>query len=255
MGNINLFVSTEGHGKGGGYGYGIGNGGGNGYGIGNGYGSRCDGGGGHGYGDGYGIGDDSGNGNGVGDGNGNGHGIGHGCGHGYGYGCNGNGNGNGGGDGADDISKFNDETVHIINNVPTIITRLKDNIAKGFILNQDFTLTKCYVVKRDNLFAHGENLRDALKSLQDKIFRNMNIEERIEMFMEEFNLTDRYPSMKFFEWHNKLTGSCEMGRKAFAKNHGIDLETDTFTVSEFIELTENDYGSKAIKQLKERIKQ
>ena len=59
--------------------------------------------------------------------------------------------------------------------------------------------------------------------------------------------------MKFFEWHNKLTGSCEMGRKSFAKNHDIDLNKDEFTVEEFIELTKNDFGRKVIEQLAERL--
>lgn len=42
-----------------------------------------------------------------------------------------------------------------------------------------------------------------------------------------------------------------MGRTAFVRNRGIDLDK-TYTVDEFIELTENDYGSEIIKNLKER---
>lgn len=41
-----------------------------------------------------------------------------------------------------------------------------------------------------------------------------------------------------------------MGRKSFAKNHGINIDTDKFTVQEFIKITENDYGGTIIKQLK-----
>ena len=51
--------------------------------------------------------------------------------------------------------------------------------------------------------------------------------------------------------HHYLTGSCEMGREAFVKRHGIDLDK-TYTVEEFIELTEDDYGGEIIKNLKER---
>jgi hypothetical protein len=63
----------------------------------------------------------------------------------------------------------------------------------------------------------------------------------------------KYPAAKFYDWHNKLTGSCKMGRDSFVKNMGIDLEKDEFTVSEFISLCENDYGGDIVRALKERI--
>lgn len=53
----------------------------------------------------------------------------------------------------------------------------------------------------------------------------------------------------FFEWHNILTGSCEYGRKSFIESNGIDIENDSFTIQEFINLTKNSYGSEIIKQL------
>lgn len=46
-----------------------------------------------------------------------------------------------------------------------------------------------------------------------------------------------------------------MGRKSFAKNHGIDLGTAEFTVEEFIELTQDDYKGWVIKELKEKLRQ
>jgi hypothetical protein len=67
------------------------------------------------------------------------------------------------------------------------------------------------------------------------------------------NLTDKYSAMEFFNWHNRLTGSCEMGRKSFAKNNDIDLENDKFTVFEFIEKTKNDYGRDVIRQLAAKV--
>jgi hypothetical protein len=45
-----------------------------------------------------------------------------------------------------------------------------------------------------------------------------------------------------------------MGRESFVKNKGLSLE-EKYTVDEFSELTENDYGSDIIKQLKERWKE
>ena len=42
-----------------------------------------------------------------------------------------------------------------------------------------------------------------------------------------------------------------MGRKVFVRNHDIDLDK-TYTVEEFIGLTENDYGGEVIRRLKEK---
>lgn len=82
----------------------------------------------------------------------------------------------------------------------------------------------------------------------------MDEDERIDAFLEEFKLGVKYPAKQFFDWHNRLTGSREMGRNAFCKNHGINVDTAEFTVPEFIELTEDDFGGEIIRALKERIK-
>jgi hypothetical protein len=139
----------------------------------------------------------------------------------------------------------------MIDNVPTIITSIHFNLAKGFILNDDLTLTPCHVVKYNGLFAHGETPRKAAEALRAKIFENRETDEAIEKFCETFKPGARYSGHEFFEWHHYLTGSCEMGRKAFVRRHDLDLDK-TYTVYEFIELTENDYGSEIIKNLKER---
>ena len=133
----------------------------------------------------------------------------------------------------------------------TIIKQIKGQIAKGFILNSAFTLEPCYVVKGNGYFAHGKDIREAQQSLREKIFDDIDSEEAIEMFLDKFEINKKYKGTEFFEWHHYLTGSCLMGRKSFVKNHGLDLEKE-YTVKEFIELTENDYGGEVIKQLKER---
>ena len=136
----------------------------------------------------------------------------------------------------------------------TIITSVRGNVAKGFILNGDLTLTPCFVVKGQNCFAHGETLKKAQEALEDKLFANMDIDEKIKMFIAKFSLDNEYPAKDFYDWHNKLTGSCEMGRKAFAKDHDIDIENDVMTVVEFINLTKNSFGGSVIKQLAEELK-
>jgi len=151
---IKLFLSS-----GSGYGSGYGDGDGYGSGYGDGYGSGS--GSGFGYGSGYGSGDGYGSGSGYGDGSGDGDGYGYGDGSGDGYGS---GYGSGYGDG---IKTFNGDKVYIIDDIPTIIKHIHDNVAKGYILNDDFTLTKTFVAKENGKFAHGETLHDAFASLQE----------------------------------------------------------------------------------------
>ena len=154
---IKAFLSvSSGSGDGSGDGSGCGSGDGSGYGDGSGSGSGC--------GSGCGSGDGSGCGCGCGDGSG----CGCGCGDGYGYGYG--------------IKGLNGDKVYVIDDVQTIIKSVHDNIAQGFILNNDLTLQPCYIVKEQNKFAHGNTLHDAFMSLQEKLYDGSTEEERIEAF-------------------------------------------------------------------------
>lgn len=160
-----------------------------------------------------------------------------GCGFGYGYG--------------DSIKSFNGKSVYMIDGVQTIISNIKGNLAKGFILRINFTLSPCYICKDNKYFAHGETLKEAKESLRKKIFENMNTNETIKHFLSTFEKEKKYPAKDFYEWHHYLTGSCEMGRKSFMRDKNINFD-DMYTVDEFIALCENSYGSEIIKELKER---
>ena len=162
-------------------------------------------------------------------------GYGYGSGDGYGYG----------------IGSYCNNTVYDIDGVQTIINHIKGQVAKGSILNNDFSLQPCYIVKGNGYFAHGKTLAEAQSSLREKIFEDMDSDETIEEFINKFKKGETYNGTEFFEWHHYLTGSCLMGRESFVKNHQLDLDAE-YTVDEFIELTENDYGSEIIRQLKER---
>ena len=179
-------------------------------------------------------------------------------GYGYGYGFSSGGgfsSSDGYGYGYDkDISKFNNDKVYLVDDVLTIIKKVKDNIARGYILNSDFTLQPCYIAKGHNKFAHGKTIRKAVEDLQNKIFEDMDTDKTIELFLQEFELDKKYKGKDFYIWHNRLTGSCEMGRQSFVKNKEIDLENDMFTVQEFIDLTRNDFGGDIIEQLEKTIK-
>ena len=236
MESVKKFVAVR---CGSGNGSGSGSGSGSGYGYGNGYGS------GYGYGNGSGSGSGYGSGYGYGYGSGYGSGYGNGSGSGSGYGS-GNGNGYGSGYG---IASFDGRDVHLIDDVQTIITAVFGGAAKGYILEADLTLTPCYVAKSGNTFAHGNTLKEAIDALHEKLFDDMPEEDRIAEFFKSHSPGVKYPAKDLFVWHNRLTGSCEAGRMSFVRSHDIDLENDTFTIEEFINLCKDSYGGETIKKL------
>lgn len=162
-----------------------------------------------------------------------GYGDGSGAGYGSGYGSG--------------IKKYDGEDVHMIDGVQTIITSVHGDIAKGFILQSDLTMTPCFVAKVDGFFAHGETARAAVKAARDKAFDGLPQEERITAFLDAIKPNTEYPVMTLYDWHHRLTGSCEAGRKAFAKDHGIDLSAD-MTREAFFELTKDAYGGSVIRE-------
>jgi hypothetical protein len=178
--------------------------------------------------------------------------CGYGCGDGCGYGC-GCGSGSGSGDGYGDgygIKSINGNSIYVVDNIPTIITNVKGNIAKGFILQSDLSLTPCFIAKENNQFSHGNTLHEAFESLGEKLYDDSTEEERILKFKEHFSdFSKKYSAKDLFIWHHVLTGSCKAGREAFCKDKGIDVDNDRFTVYEFIELTKNSYGGEIIRKL------
>lgn len=228
-----FLAARSGSGTGDGYGYGTGYGSGDGSASGDGYG----------YGYGYGSGSGTGYGSGVGYDDGSGYGSNDGSGYGYGYGY-GASSGSGSGSG---IKKYDGEDVHMIDGVQTIITAVHGNIAKGTILQKDLTLTPCFMAKVDGFFAHGETPRAAVEAARDKAFEGLPQEKRITAFLNAIKPNTAYPVMTLYDWHHRLTGSCEAGRKAFAKDHGIDLSAD-MTREAFFELTKGAYGGNVIRE-------
>lgn len=178
-------------------------------------------------GDGYGSGDGSGDGSGYGSGDGYGYGSGHG------------------------LKSLNGETVDMIDNVPTILTRIIGSVAKGFIIRADLSLAPTFVCKQGNKFAHGETLHKAREALLEKLFDDMPTEERIAAFCAEFKPGVKRQATDFFSWHHRLTGSCEQGRREFARQHGIDIDRDELTPEEFFALTRYSYGGSIIRQTEE----
>ena len=141
----------------------------------------------------------------------------------------------------------------MIDKIQTILTSICGNLAKGYILKDDLTLSPCFIAKGNGYFAHGETAKKACEALEEKIFSEMDTDEAIDRFLQEFDFDKKYPARDFYIWHNRLTGSCEMGRNHFIAKHGIDLDQDTYTVQEFIDMTKDDYGGEIILKIRERI--
>ena len=182
-----------------------------------------------------------------------GYGYGYGCGCGYvdgsgsccGFGCSSSGSVF-----SDNLSlkQIGEDIIYNIDGVPTIISHIRKNVAKGFILNLDLSKKSCYIVKGNGLFAHGKTLKEAQNALVAKYMETLNEYEVVEKFLSEFKKEEKYKGEKFFEWHHFLTGSCLMGREQFVKNHGIDLEHE-FTVEEFFDICRDSYGWNIIEKL------
>lgn len=152
------------------------------------------------------------------------------------------------------IQQYNGSTVFRVDSIPTIISRTFGEYAKGYVIDtSDFTATPCYIArnKENGLYAHGDTLREAYQSLQDKIFNTIPVEERIEKFIEHFATDKTYKGSEFFEWHHILTGSCLFGRKQFIKSRHLALNAE-YTVAQFISLCEHEYGGEVITRLKKR---
>ena len=206
-----------------------------------------------------GHGNGGGSGGGSADGYGNGYGSSDGSGfiHGDGYsygGCPGSGCDDSSGycGGYGDIKTLNGNIVDYIDRIPTIITQVRGNIAKGYIIDEDnLTFVPCYIAKVGDSFAHGKTLKEAVADAKVKEIEKLAIEERIEKFKEVFgSLDSEHTGKKFYDWHHILTGSCRMGRDEFCKSHNIDLEKK-YTVRHFLDITENAYGGDVIKQVRE----
>lgn len=182
--------------------------------------------------DGYGNGSASGSGVGVGSGVGAGRGCISGCISNYIFG----------------LKTLNDQPVDMIDGIPTILTSIIGNVAKGFIVRTDLSLTPTFVCKNGNTFSHGETLHKAREALLEKLFDDMPTEDRVEAFCAEFKSGVKRPAMDFFSWHHRLTGSCEQGRREFARQHDVDIDRDELTPEEFFALTGDSYGGSIIRQ-------
>lgn len=148
------------------------------------------------------------------------------------------------------IKYFNKQRVWNIDDISTIIKSIHGDVANGYILNLNFTLEKTFICKGHGYFAHGKTIKKARESLEEKIFNDMDVKDKLEEFRKKFKKDKKYSGHDFFTWHHNLTGSCLQGRNNFVENNGINLD-DKFTVKEFLEIVKNSYGWSVLKELVE----
>lgn len=201
----------------------------------------------------------------VGDGDGSGEGSGYGFRDGDGLGS-GDGDGSSSGDGygddsssgsgyGDGIKSYNGHEVYVIDELQTIIYSVHGNIAKGATINQDLTLTDCYIAKYEDYFAHGNTAKQAMLDAQSKAYQDKPVEERIDLVVGKYPDVDvPIEHSVLFSLHNFLTGSCLFCRQEFAKYHSLDPEHGTMTMREFIHLTKDAFGGDNIRQLADAYK-
>ena len=150
-----------------------------------------------------------------------------------------------------EIKEYNGQRIYMIDDVPTLIDRVRGDYAKGSILRDDLSLHPCYIARVGNSFAHGDTLHQALADATAKELEDQPIEERIARFVSEFPDPDKaVPFKSLYTWHHVLTGSCTMGRDEFTRSHSLDTAKD-YTPRYFIEITAHAYGGEAIRQLAE----
>ena len=145
------------------------------------------------------------------------------------------------------VKSYNGYPVELIDNVQTLIYHRHGDIIEGAILQDDLSLTPCFVVTVEGYTAHGATLREAHNAAQAKALQALPVEDRITAFVEAHPDLDT-PYDDLFEWHHTLTGSCKLGREAWCRDHNLN-PTDAITVRRFIDLTKDAYRGDIIKQL------
>ena len=149
------------------------------------------------------------------------------------------------------IKSINGDELILVDGIYIHIEKVvSDGILYGYSLNEDFTTKPLWAVKGDNYVGIGITMERAEDSLFKRTFRDTSHEERIAQFVKEHPVDKPYSNADLIEWHHKLTASCRRGIRLFLAKHGITRDGYT-TVSEFIRLTENDFGGDIIKKLKD----
>jgi len=92
-----------------------------------------------------------------------------------------------------------------------------------------------YIVKENNLSAHGDNLKEALEDLD---FKGIDREEAIKEY-KNLKMSDSKPLQEWINCYRIITGACRYGVQMFLENI---TPKKKYTLKEVIELTRRQYG-------------
>ena len=141
-------------------------------------------------------------------------------------------------------------TVFNVDSMAFIPKKVKYNYVAGISISKnDFSETKCFLGKFENCVAHGETIKEALLSAQEKYFLSIDFEQKKEQLLKLFKEKKKLSVKELYIWHGLLTGSCRFGRSEFQKEHNLK-DDDLLSLDEFIQLTENSFGGDKIRLLK-----
>ena len=77
-------------------------------------------------------------------------------------------------------------------------------------------LKRCYIAQRGDLYAHGDTVKTALRDLQFKIDRNLDVSEHADAVKASGRVT--------LSQFRCITGACEDGVRQHLAGHGHDLD-------------------------------
>jgi hypothetical protein len=150
------------------------------------------------------------------------------------------------------LIKYKGKAVYYVDSIPCTFRKVHDNWAEVDVINtEDYTSHRAFIAIFNGYTAHGETIRDAFIDAKEKWMQSMDFTEKKKRFLALFKDRERLTVKELYDWHGVLTGSCRYGRSTFQAEHGLK-DTDTLTLEEFINLTENSYGGDKIKRLKSK---
>ena len=95
-----------------------------------------------------------------------------------------------------------------------------------------------FVIKKGDVFSHGETVEKAKESLKYKI------SNRDTSAYKKWKATDKKPVEDLIKAYRAITGACEFGTKHFCESQKLKPK---YSIKEVIELTKGQYGSEQFK--------
>ena len=132
----------------------------------------------------------------------------------------------------------NFQEVQIIDEVPTIILKRKNNIIKCKFLNN---YEDCWVFEKNGIYAHGGTVKQAYF---DWLFKTSDRD------VEQYRSVQTDEIHELSYWvvaYRTITGACSLGTNNYLENNK-DKYKDKMTLNEVIKATEGQYGSNTFKE-------